>query len=187
MNLSIKIKSQSSNGSDKKAFRIFKFSRLSELVEFENKKLLFNLLFFFSPLNVIPSLLWLILLLLLVLSLLLVLISTFSWFRVFTLRLIIVIFIPLSLACMVNIAKQSVTKGITDISCLCNCNIPLSSLSKQRRSFKISKAVLHDRFTSRNVSYVSTSFGSVLAFMLSVINFNPRNAVFNGVRSSCEM
>ena len=51
----------------------------------------------------------------------------------------------------------------------------------------MSTAAVHDKLTSFSVSYLSESFGSLLSFKSLVSSFRPRNAVFNGVRNSCEM
>ena len=69
---------------------------------------------------------------------------------------------PPSLACAENILTQSDIKESTGTSCLCTTSIPLSILSKQRRSLRISSVVLHATFTSSRISLLSASFGSLL-------------------------
>lgn len=46
--------------------------------------------------------------------------------------------------------------------------MPLSSMSKQRRSFRISTAVLHAAVTSETVSILSRSDGSVFSVLVVI-------------------
>ena len=46
--------------------------------------------------------------------------------------------------------------------------MPLSSMSKQRRSFRISTAVLHAAVTSETVSILSRSDGSVFSVLIVI-------------------